>query len=300
MTKRVFDAIPHLTVKGEALHQLSDAAAGSSDVITLRLASDVVDRETVTIGGVVHEIVVVNTAFSPAATSTVLDSTATTNVIETITTHGLVVGDVVRCESEFLRVVTVRDVNTVELARGAFGSTVASHADATALTRKATTALTSGAKKLPVSSTLTPAAAGPQIAAALNYHEPSGFSAEYNTNEVFMWRDGSDAAIACSETLSGANNTIDATSRLGVARGATEWAVAARVPTAAEVALGVMRFQFPFDVKFVRVSVQVTSSLAAVAWGGTTTFSGGRVTLTNGTDPDFAATHTVTVEVHGI
>jgi len=72
--------------------------------------------------------------------------------------------------------------------------------------------------------------------------------------------------------------------------------VSVRVPTAAEVTRGVLKAKFPFTPTAARVSVFTTSTGAVVAWGGTFAISAGVVTLTNGTDPDWAATDTVIIE----
>ena len=297
MSREVFQAIAKDTLKGRAIHQLAAGNSGSKDSNVLALAADVVDRETITVGGQAYQLVVLNTA---AGTSTALDNTAPTNVTETLTAHGLSVGAALRCENEFLKVVKVVDANTVQLARGQWGSTIASHADATAIVKQSAVALTAGTVMVPLGATLTPAGAGPQIATALNYHAPSGFAVSYETGEVIFTRAGADSGVAFSETLSGAGNAFDvATSSGGVAPGASLQATSLRVPNAAEVTRGVMRFYFDFDVTFARVIVRVTATQAAKAWDGATTVSGSGVALDNAGSVDWAVTDTVMVEVFG-
>lgn len=297
MTQKTFLHVGRETVKGDAIHQLADSAAGCYEINVLRLAADVVDRETITVEDKVYELVQINT--DTGSNSTVLDSTATDNVSETITAHGLSVGAVLRCENEYLQVVSVTDANTVVLSRGAFGSTVASHTDGSDIFEKEATALTAGAYTVPVGATLTPAAAGPEIATALNTYSLAGFVVEYNTNELFFYKPAVDDSTAFAETLSGVDNVVSATSYGGYPKGSEVAATVARVPTATEVALGAMRFHFGFDVKFVRVTVQATADLAAVAWDGAVAVTGGRVEVDNSGAVDWSASHRVTVEVHG-
>lgn len=292
-------AMSRQTVKGEVLHQLAEATGSPvHEHASLRLAADVVDRELITVGANGFQLVVLNTA--TGSTSTVLDSTSTADVRETITAHGLARGAVLRCESEFLLVKSVIDANTVVLGRGHAGSTVASHADATAIYKQEATALTAGKIVLPLGATLTPAAAGPMIAAGLTALNTKGWTFTYASNYVDGFRAADGTHDATTETLTGVNNAWSAAVSFGGATVAqAPYAATVRVPTAAEVTRGVMLAMFPFTPVGVKVSVFTTASGAAVAWGGTFAIDDGLVTLTNGTDPDWAATDTVIIEAFG-
>ena len=72
-------------------------------------------------------------------------------------------------------------------------------------------------------------------------------------------------------------------------------AVASRVPNAAEVVHGNMHFFFPFTPIVAHVQVRVTASGVFNLYPGAVTIVGGHVTIVNGTNPDWAATDTVTV-----
>ena len=298
MSKQVFDAIPKLTVKGEALHQLAQGAQGAYETNVLRLAANVVDRETITVGSEVFEIVQINT-------DTNVNSTAALDTLdaesqETITAHGLAVGAILRVESEYLRVKKVIDANTVVVTRGYAGSTIAEHTAGQDIFKAGATALTAGTVSLPVGGTLTPAAAGPELAAGFAALTKQGFGASYAANGLVIYREHNGSHAACSETLTGVNNAWSAAATYGgIEKGEVKKALGVRVPTATEVALGVLTFYFPFDVTFARVSVFTTSSGAAVAFDGAIAWEDNKVTLTNGTDPDFAATTTVVVDAYG-
>jgi len=297
MSKQVFGEIPKLTVKGEALHQLAQASQGAYEQNVLRLAANVADRETFTVGPESFQIVQINTDTNVNSTS--LDNTNAEST-ETITAHGLAVGAILRCEAEYMRVKTVVDANTVVLTRGYAGSTIASHTDGADIFKAGATALTAGKVYLPIGATLTPAAAGPLLATGFNALSTQGFTAVYTTNALTISREADGRHVACSETLAGVDNVWAAANTYGgIEKGEVKFALAKRVPTATEVALGVMTVKFPFTPTFVRVTVQTTATLAAVAWGGSYAVSGSTVTLTNGADPDWAATDTVTVEAYG-
>lgn len=299
MSKQVFANIGSETLKGQAIQQLKDAvAAGCREVTTLRLASNVADQETLTLGSTVFEVHVLNT--DTTANSTVLDSTANLNVVETITAHGLAVGRILRCEAEFLKVVAVVDANKVELSRGYAGSTIASHADGTDIFKGAQ-APAAGRVPLPTGATLTPTAFSALAVTGLNALNVDGITAvAISVNEVLLSREKNGAALAVAETLGGSNNAFDgAAFHGGVEPADGRFAVVTRVPTAQEVALDALHAVFPFTVKFARVTVRVTADGTAIAWDGAVTLSGTRVTVGNGGATDWTASHTVFIEAFG-
>lgn len=297
MSKQVFSEIPKLTVKGEALHQLAQASQGAYEQNVLRLAANVADRETITVGPESFELVQINT--TTGVTSTTLDNT-TDPATQIITAHGLSVGAILRVENEYMTVKSVTDADTVVLNRGHAGSTVASHTDGATIYKKGATALTAGKISLPIGATLTPAAAGPEIATGLGALSTQGWTFSYAANALTMTREANGRHVACSETLGGTDNVWAAASTYGgIEKGEVKFALAQRVPTATEVALDQLTVLLPFAPTFVRVTVQVTSSRAAKAWDGAYTISGNTVTVTNGGTTDWAATDTVTVEAYG-
>lgn len=296
MSYKTFLHVGRETVKGDALHQLSDAAAGHYDVGYLRLAADVADRETITIGEDSFELV--SYATDSTEVTSAFDNT-NAEVTETATAHGFAVGDILRIENEFVLVTAVGSANTFTASRGYAGSTIASHADATAIYKKGATALTAGKITLPIGATLTPAAAGPQIATGIQALNNAGFSAEYDTNWVAVFRPSKDGTVAVSETLGGTNNAWDAaTIGGGVSRGATKWAVAKLAAAAADVTRGYLKFKFPFAPTWARVSVQTAAGVAK-AWDGAYAISSSTVKVDNSGTTDWAATDVVVVEVSG-
>ena len=294
----VLAAIPRQTVKGEAIARLAEASYGTHEHALLYLPANVVDREPITVGRDAFQLVVINTDTN--SNSTVLDSTSAADVVETITAHGLERGAVLRCESEFLLVKEAKSVNTVLLERGYAGSTIASHADATDIFKKGATALTAGKKQLPLGATLTPAAAGPQIATGMTALGSLGWTWAYATDQVFGFRAANGVNDALSETLTGSGNVwAAAASAGGIEAAGVKCGLAMRVPTASEVTLGTMKVKFPFTPTFVKVTVFTVSTGAIVAWGGTWAVSGGVVTLSNGSDPDWSVLEKVIVEAYG-
>ena len=297
-SKSVFAAIPRDTVKGEAIARLAIASYGSDEVAVLRLAADAVDRELITVGRDAYQIVVINT--DTTANSTVLDSTSAADVVETVAAHGLTRGAVLRCESEFLLVKEVRSVNTLLLQRGYAGSTIASHADATDIFRKGAAALTAGKIVLPVASTLTPAAAGPQLATGMTALGTLGWTFTYTANTLTGFRTANGVHDTLSETLGGVNNVwAAAASWGGIEAAGQKRGLAMRVPTAAEVALGALAVKFPFTPTFVRITVFTTATAAPVAWNGAYAVNGGVVTLDNSSTTDWSVAETVVVEAFG-
>lgn len=148
----------------------------------------------------------------------------------------------------------------------------------------------------------TPAAATDALIDAINTLGSEAVETiDIGNNEILIVAEEVGAVVlACSETLAGANNAWGAAAMYGGAAPATKKLVAqTRVPTAQEVTLGNMHFVFPFAPTVMAVDVRVTATGVAKAWGGSIAVVDNRVTLTNGTDPDWAATDTVKLVVVG-
>lgn len=133
--------------------------------------------------------------------------------------------------------------------------------------------------------------------AAINANNIGFQSTRVSANEILIvTSDGDNAAVACTETLAGANNAWAAAATFGgaaPARGVPVSLLVARVPTAVEVALGTMHFFFGFAPSAAVGFARVTASGAVKAWDGAITVSGNRVTLDNAGSVDWAATDTV-------
>jgi hypothetical protein len=278
----------------------------------LRLASNVADTETVVIGADTYEIETVATAIGAGATASGGQLNNTIDPVGvTITAHGLAVGDPVACQSEIMTVLAVVDANTVVLARGRFGTTIATHADGQTINKG--NGITAGRIPVGFIATFTPAVAGPALAAAINNaktadgQRPTGkvstifplFQAVSLASgaEVLVSRlSGAVDATACSETLAGANNAWDnAAMHDGVAVGDARSYFAALTPSAQEVTLGNIRIPLPFTPSYIAVDVRIASTGVSKAWNGGFLFAAGVLTIDNTGTTDWAATDVVYV-----
>jgi len=146
----------------------------------------------------------------------------------------------------------------------------------------------------------TPANLSTKIVAAINASATEAVTAlKISSNEILLIANKPGAVtIACAETLAGANNAWAAANMYGgSAPGPKKRSFQSRVPSAVEVALGNMHFEYDFTPTKVKVDVRVTATPGvAVAWDGTITISGGRVTIDNGGSTDWSASHTLWVE----
>jgi hypothetical protein len=149
---------------------------------------------------------------------------------------------------------------------------------------------------------LTPAVATPALVAAINnYSTHRLLAVQISVNEVLVVsRDDNAAcgALACSETMAGANNQwANATFYTGSNGGTNVNMMQARAANAQEVALGTAHFWFPFTVASVQVQVRTAAGVAK-AWDGAVTINGQRVTLDNAGATDWAAGDILTVDAN--
>lgn len=117
-----------------------------------------------------------------------------------------------------------------------------------------------------------------------------------SANEVVVSANAVGAVVlACAESMGGSNNAWAASAMYGGrAVGPRTVEIQNRVPLAVEVAVDNMHFYFSFTPAAVEVFVEPTSTPGALKlWNGGATISGGRVTLDNGGNVDWAATDTV-------
>lgn len=159
--------------------------------------------------------------------------------------------------------------------------------------------ITAGRIQVDVNAAQTPTAASAALVLAINNNANSIVSAvAISVNEILIWtKPGQERAIACTETLAGANNAWAAAAMFAASTN-TDYrgsAMGSRVPTATEVAVGNMHFRYSFAVASAIAAVRVTSTGVAKAWDGALSISGNRVTLDNAGSTDWAATDTVTV-----
>lgn len=270
-------------------------AGGGIAMNVLRLASNVANGEQIVIGGDTFEIDIINTD-SAINTTAALNATDTETVL-TMAAHGRVAGNLLRIENEIVRVKQVIDASTIIISRGHAGTTVATHVtDSDIYQSDAAPA----APIIPIGlvTTLTPTAAAPAIVDTINDLNSSGvFADAVSVNEIaIITADGElPVAHACTETLAGSNNAWTAAAMYGAATaGGKGVALIQRAAVAQDVALDHMLFNFPFTVGAVLVQIRTTAG-ALKTWDGAVTFSGKRVTVTNGGASDWAATDVVAV-----
>lgn len=158
---------------------------------------------------------------------------------------------------------------------------------------------TEGNIQVDVSGGLTPTAASEALVDAIASQQGVEVitAVAISVNEILISpTSGVGSALACTQTMGGANNAWgSATMYGGVAAATKNYASAFRVPTAAEVTLGNMHFAFQFTPTVAHVEVRVTATGAIKLFAGAVTLGAGRVTVTNDTNPDFAETDTVYV-----
>lgn len=276
----------------------------------LRLAANVSDPDTVTIGPDVYEIEIVAIDTLINTSGGELNNTTDPAGV-TITGHGLSAGDPFRVESEIMTVLAVIDANRVLAARGRFGTTIATHADGLDIFKG--NGVTAGRIPVGFNATFTPAVAGPALAAAINNavaadgQRPTGkVSTIFNRLNAVSLAAGAEVLVfgiteaaitdAVAETLAGAGNAWDAAALAGgQAQGDRKSFFAARVPVAAEVTAGRLQFPMSFTPTYVNIVVRVTATGIVKAWDGGFTFASGVLTLDNAGVTDWAATDTVYV-----
>ena len=280
---------------------------GSAAANTLRIASDVVSAETVIIGADTYEIEIVNTdSLDNTAGGDFNNTTDPLTVIGAVTTYTNVtftVGALIRIESEIMEVTAVVS-NDVTFKRGVSGTTTATHADA--LDIFVGDGIVSGIA-LGLVTTLTPTAFTPALVADINGRgSESILATQISVNEINVATADvpggtpvqSTLVTATTETLGGANNAWDGTTLGdGEAPGNISTAVANRVPTTQEVALGNMHFVLPFTPKGAFVAVFTTSTGIQIAWDGLITITGNVITINNGGAVDWSVSETVSVLV---
>lgn len=167
---------------------------------------------------------------------------------------------------------------------------------------------TTGRIPVIVSAGLTPAIAGPALAAAINANPQSRVNAVSlgsGARVVVFPRRTSDYSLTTftfAETLAGAGNAWDSTTTFSGGLIAPQWfEVASRVPNASEVTAGFMDFLFPFVPTRYIIQIVTTATGAILAWDGVATLDATtrRIQLDNSGVTDWAATHTVRVFAWG-
>lgn len=289
----------------------------------LFLLANIVEGQTVTIGPIVLDDPVnpVTDIFEYDVVNT--DSTINTSagqwnntndpILVTMAAHGRSAGDLLRVENEIFKILRVVDVNTLVVARARCGTVAAAHADALDIFWSATPP----ASNIPVGvvATLTPAVAGPALAAEINNilsgnERPTAKASRiYKKLKMVSLATGAENVLsgvnvgvlttACAEALAGAGNAWNAANLYAGAEPVEKKVLyVQRVPTAAEVTAGFMRFAVDFTPGRIDVLVLVTASGLETAWNGNRTFASGVVSIDNAGATDWATTSTVYVAIH--
>ena len=287
----------------------------------LRVANDVVNGDTVTIGTDVFVVDIVNSnPAAGAATAAALANTSDDSVVTTSVAHGLIVGDLIKVENEIMRVKAVRSTTVVYVARGASGTSVASHAAASTVKVSDAPGVDVTAGRIPVGlvTTLTPTVFLAALVDDINTASAQAIGTDANVRKCAAIKDGNNTmyliaqkrgvlALATTETLTDASNVWDAAVMSGGKNPSIRRMLSvARVPIAAEVTAGKLVIPVDFTPVSIQVRVVVTSTGAektstGAEWDGAITITAptgiqpGLVTLDNTGSVDWAATDTVHV-----
>jgi hypothetical protein len=233
--------------------------AGAPMLNALRVASDVISAETVTIGADVYEVEIVNTDST--------DNTANgdfNNTTNPLTVAGAVAryanctlaeGEIIRVQNEMMRV-TDNDGTDVTFKRGVSGTTVATHADA--LDIFVGDGIVGGSTiAVGLVATLTPTAFMPALVDDINNDGTLNLKASQITVNHLLLESAdapggtvaaSTTAVACSETLTGANNAwANATMVNGKAAGARSVAMFTHTVLQVEEDLALLILSLPFN-----------------------------------------------------
>ncbi len=269
-------------------------------VNTLRVASDVVEGETVTIGTDVYEVEIVNTDSTDTALNGDFNNTTNPLTLPTFTTDYpevtvCALGNLIKLGTEILRVILVNGTSRT-FARGASGTTNAAHVNTTAI--KMGDGIVAGIA-VGLVTTLTPTAFTAALLADINAVGTELVTAVLvSVNEILLKaRSVGAITIATTETLAGANNGWGATAMYGgKAAGVRQFNFQSRVPKTLDVTLGTMKFQFDFTPTLVVVWAVVTATPGiALAWDGAIVIDAGLVTIDNTGAADWATTNTIYV-----
>ena len=235
--------------------------AGAPAKGTLRVASDVVEAQTVTIGSDVYEVEVVDTDTTDDTANSDFDNTTdpltVTGAVTSYSNITFATGKLIRIENEMLRVTAVNG-DDVTFSRGVSGTTPATHADANDIIEGDGI---DGGSTIAVGlvSTLTPAVFTPALVDDINNDGTENVKATslQSGNEMLLeTADSPGGTVAASadttalaETLGGANNEWDtAALRSGRVAGSRRMSLITHTLDQTELNLGVARISFPFTV----------------------------------------------------
>lgn len=273
----------------------------------LRVASDVVSAQTVTIGADVYEVEIVNTDSTDDASNG--DFNNTTNPL---TVAGAVarypncpmaVGSLLRIQNEIMAV-TANDGTDVTFKRAVSGTSAATHANGQNMIIG--DGVTAGRIAVGLVTTLTPAVFTPALVADVNGRGTEHMKATSLQSGIEMLLESATAvggtptasatATACTETLAGSNNAwASATMFDGKVAGARKISVFNHTVNATEVALTAVRLSLPFNPVGFIVQAYDANGLFKGTLTDNITISGNRIEYDFASSPNLVATDKVTV-----
>ena len=274
-----YRTIGKLTQKGDALHKLASNHS-SRDAEVLTLGTGNLTTETVTVNGVVYELLSVATDTGANTANSDFNNTDAGPLAVELTSHNVLVGAILRVESEFFVVDQVVDANNLILSRGQFGSAIAAHSDPKDVFETAT-APAAGTKTVPASAIATAATLAGELATALNYHDDNTIVAVAVGADVVIHVGDEQWVVTVDVT-----DLTDATAATitGVRKGAINAGFTPHTITAGEATAGTVRFILDFAPSFAVAFVSDAGVLLTEA-GITATVNGNVVDVAEGATP---------------
>jgi len=291
------------TTKGALLRALANQNYGCLDFGVLTLSGNAVDQNTFTIGSDVYEIHQINTDTTVNTSGGELNTTDAQSVVSLTAAQTLGVGATIRCEAEYM-IVLEQETTYCRVLRGAYGSTIAAHANGVDLFRAAQVVGT-GRFAVPIAGTVTNTTVDDLVIAAVNWwqdgYEPrlgKGTGKVIKAKAELTAAQGTSASVVLSATPTGepltasetlTNGTITATFVEGQQRASLVASEMMHVATADDVTAGSIRKVLPFTPAAVLVEVYAASTRKVLAWDGAVTVTGKVVDIGNGGSTDWAA-----------
>ena len=279
-------------------------AEGNKAYQTLRLAANVADTETFTIGDDVYEIEQVNTDTNKnVADEDAAAIDAVSNPVQITMeddAHGVEAGNLIRIGDEIMKVTLVED-EVITAIRGWSGTTIGTHVKNSDVYKGG--GYTATNIPVGIGATLTPAVASVAIPATINDEGTEDFTAIKLSDNIVLLTANTVGArtTATTETFGQANNVwLGDTVVGGAAAGPRRMAAYVHEATAEEATLGKIYFPVEWEPSAAVVQVTATSTDRVKAWDGAWSFETGatnaqpwRVEIDNGGSSDWAAGDTI-------
>ena len=289
MTKKYADFFTSDTGRVEALMQVYDSLPGTMDYAILGITGNNSDQETITIGEDTYELHKITTDTAQDLSTELNNVNGGEHVLGIPGSSVLGIGAVLRAQSEYLRVVQV-DKNSVRVERGAYGSTIATHADGTSL-YEAAQAVGAGRLAIPFHTANFALAQRALFKQAVDWMKGKRWVRspinvlDIASGAIIFTEPG--LGMSASETLT--NGTITADFIDGYRNATRTVLIWTKTITADDVTAGQVAFVAPFDVSEAVVDLY-RSGRNRDDYNGAITVSGSRYVVTDNTGSnDFAA-----------